>query len=116
MLSASAGDLLSDATHYHSLTGALQYLTFTYPDISYAVKQVCLHMHAPQDPHLSALKQILRYLQGTLHHGLLLRLSSSSELVVYMDADWVGCPDTRKSTSSYAMFLGGNLISWSFKR
>ena len=36
-LSAMNGDLLSDATHYRSLTGALQYLTFTRPDISYAV-------------------------------------------------------------------------------
>ena len=115
-LSATAGDLVSDATHYRSLTGALQYLTFTRPDISYAVQQVCLHMHAPRDPHLSAVKRILRYLRGTMHYGLLLRPSSPSELVVYTDADWAGCPDTRKSTSSYVVFLGDNLISWSSKR
>jgi len=115
-LSATDSDLLSDATHYHSFTGALQYLTFTRPDISYAVQQVCLHMHAPRDSHLSAVKWILRYLRGTSHHSLLLRPSSSSELVVYTDADWAGCPDTRKSTSGYAVFLGGNLISWSSKR
>ena len=115
-LSATAGDLVSDATHYRSLTGALQYLTFTRPDISYAVQQVYLHMHAPRDPHLSAVKRILRYLRGTMHYGLLLRPSSPSELVVYTDADWAGCPDTRKSTSGYAVFLGGNLISWSSKR
>jgi len=108
-LSAMNGDLLSDATHYRSLTGALQYLTFTRPDISYAVQQVCLHMHAPRDSHLSVVKRIVRYLRGTSHHGLLLRSSSPSELVVYTDADWAGCPDTRKSTSGYAVFLGGNL-------
>ena len=55
-LSALAGDLLSDATHYRSLTGALQYLIFTRLDIPYGVLQVCLHMHAPRDPHLSAVK------------------------------------------------------------
>jgi len=42
--------------------------------------------------------------------------SSSTELVVYTDADWVGCPNTRRSTSDYAVFLGGNLVSWSSKR
>jgi hypothetical protein len=72
-------------------------------------------MHDPREPHLTALKQILRYLRGTLDFGLLLRRSSTTELHVYTDADWAGCPDTRWSTSGYAMFLGDNLISWSSK-
>jgi hypothetical protein len=73
-------------------------------------------MHDPHEPHLAALKRILRYIRGTLHFGLLLRPSSSTDLVVYTDADWAGCPDTRKSTSGYAVFLGDSLISWSSKR
>ena len=73
-------------------------------------------MHDPRKPHLSAVKRILRYLRGTLDHGLLLRHGAASELTVYTDADWAGCPDTRKSTSGYAVFLGDNLVSWSSKR
>ena len=110
------GAPVSDPTDFRSLAGALQYLTFTRPDISYAVQQVYLHMHDPREPHLTALKRILRYVRGTLHMGLFLRPSSQSDLVVYSDADWAGCPDTRKSTSGYAVFLGDNLISWSSKR
>ncbi|GJY22683.1 ribonuclease H-like domain-containing protein [Tanacetum coccineum] len=50
-----------DPTLYRSLVGALQYLTFTRPDISYVVQHICLYMHDPRDPHFSALKRILRY-------------------------------------------------------
>jgi hypothetical protein len=94
----------------------LQYLTFTRPDIAYAVQQVCLHMHDPRDSHLTAMKRILRYLRGTPDYGLLLRRSRSIDLAVYTDADWAGCPDTRRSTLGYAVFLGDNLVSWSAKR
>jgi hypothetical protein len=80
------------------------------------VQQICLHMYDPREPHLTTMKRILRYLQGTPDYGLLLHRSSSSDLVVYMDVDWASCPDTRRSTSGYAVFLGDNLVSWSTKR
>jgi hypothetical protein len=70
------------------------------------MQQICLHMHDPREPHLTAMKRIMRYLQGTPDYGLLLRRSSGSDLVVYTDADWAGCPDTRRSTSGYVVFLG----------
>jgi hypothetical protein len=46
-LSEATGFLVVDPTGYRSLVGALQYLTFTRLDISYAVQQICLHMHDP---------------------------------------------------------------------
>jgi hypothetical protein len=72
-------------------------------------------MHDPREPHLTAAKRILQYLQGTLDHGLLLHRASTSDLIVYTNADWVGCPDTHRSTSGYTVFLGDNLVSWSSK-
>ncbi|GKE05580.1 ribonuclease H-like domain-containing protein [Tanacetum coccineum] len=115
-LSANSGNPYSDPTHYRSLAGALQYLTFTRLNISYGVQQTCLHMHDPRKEYMTALKRILRYVQGTLHYGLHLYKSPSSALVSYTDTDWGGCPDTRRSTSRYCVYLGDNLISWSSKR
>jgi hypothetical protein len=44
-------------------------------------------MHDPQEPHLTALKHLIRYLRGTIDYDLLLHQSSSAELVVYTDTD-----------------------------
>ncbi|XP_071695319.1 uncharacterized mitochondrial protein AtMg00810-like [Rutidosis leptorrhynchoides] len=114
-LSASASPQVAEPAKYRSLVGALQYLTFTRPDILYAVQRVCLHMHDPREPHLHALRHIIRYLQGTLDYGLHIYKMASRHLVAYTDADWAGCPDTRRSTSGYCVYFGDNLISWSSK-
>nr|GEW70735.1 ribonuclease H-like domain-containing protein [Tanacetum cinerariifolium] len=73
-------------------------------------------MHDPRESYLSALKRILRYVRGTLNYGLQLFSSSTTSLVSYSDADWAGCPTTRRFTSGYCMFLGNNLLSLSVKR
>lgn len=86
-LFAHDGCLLDNPTLYRSLAGALQYLTLTRPDLSYAVQQVCLFMHAPRDSHMQLVKRILRYLRGTTHFGLQLYKSSPLDLVAYTDAD-----------------------------
>ena len=57
-----SGTPVSNPTLYRSLARALQYHTFTRPDITYAVQQVCLFMHDPREPHYNALKRILRYM------------------------------------------------------
>ncbi|GJS97010.1 ribonuclease H-like domain-containing protein [Tanacetum coccineum] len=109
-------DLISDPTLYRSLAGGLQYLTFTRPDISYAVQHVCLHMHDPREPYFSALKRVLRYVRGTLNFRLQLYASSIGSFVSYSEANWAGFPTTRCSTFGYCVFLGDNLLSWSSKR
>ncbi|KAK9078131.1 hypothetical protein SSX86_002188 [Deinandra increscens subsp. villosa] len=114
-LSAKSGTPLPDGSEYRRLAGALQYLTFTRPDISYAVQQVCIHMHSPTDVHMHALKRVLRYVRGTSSYGLYISPSPSLSLLGYTDADWGGCPDTRRSTSGYCVYMGDNLLSWSSK-
>lgn len=115
-LSADGSKPVSDPTLYRSLAGALQYLTFTRPDIAFAVQQVCLFMHDPREAHFHALKRILRYVKGTISHGIKMTRSQSLSITAYSDADWAGCPSTRRSTSGYCVFLGENLVAWSSKR
>nr|GEU83683.1 ribonuclease H-like domain-containing protein [Tanacetum cinerariifolium] len=220
------GDPVSDPTLYRSLAGALQYLTFTWPDISYAVEQACLVANGSSqlegidvdetfspvvkpktirtvlslaifrywsvhqlDRSLYGLKQaprawfqrfatfssvdyyfssrrkyatkaleragmltcnpsrtpvdtdsklsadgdlifdptLYRSLPGALQYFTFIRpdisysvqqlySSTTSTLVAYSDVDWAGCPTTHRSTSSYCVFLGNNVLSWSSKR
>ncbi|XP_071685423.1 uncharacterized protein [Lolium perenne] len=117
-LSLVQGDPLGpeDSTQYRSIVGALQYLTLTRPDISFSVNKVCQFLHAPTTSHWSAVKRILRYIRGTLKVGLTFRRSSSLLLSAFSDADWAGCPDDRKSTGGFAVFVGPNLVSWSARK
>ncbi|GKE87784.1 ribonuclease H-like domain-containing protein [Tanacetum coccineum] len=73
-------------------------------------------MHDPREPHLNAMKCVLRYLRGTTDLGLQLFRSTTSQLIAYSDTDWAGYPVTRRSTSRYCVFLGDNLLTWSSKR
>jgi hypothetical protein len=98
--SVSDGVLLENPTEYRSLARALQYLTLTRPDICFAIQQVCSFMHAPTDVLMNLVKQILRYIKGTIHLGLHNSWSPSSDLVIYSDTDWAGCPNTSRSTSN----------------
>jgi hypothetical protein len=79
-LADDSGPPVLDASQFWSITGALQYLTFTRYAIAYVVQQIWLHIHDPRKPHLTAMNRILCYLRGTPHFGLLLRCSSSSDV------------------------------------
>ncbi|XP_042974565.1 uncharacterized mitochondrial protein AtMg00810-like [Carya illinoinensis] len=83
---------LCDAHTYRSLVGALQYLTLTRPDISFSVNYVSQFMHAPTQDHFTMVRRILRYIKGTVHHGLHIQHSSTLDLYAFSDADWAGYP------------------------
>ncbi|KAK0605174.1 hypothetical protein LWI29_023729 [Acer saccharum] len=106
------GTSLTDATEFRRVIGALQYLSFTRPDIAFAVNKLAQFMHRPTTGHWSLAKRLLRYLRGTLGFGLVLHRNSSFSLHAFSDADWAGNQDDRSSTSAYVVFLGSNAISW----
>nr|GEV45024.1 NBS-containing resistance-like protein [Tanacetum cinerariifolium] len=66
------GSLVTDPTLYRSLAGSLQHLTFTRPNLSYAVKQLCLYMHDPREPHLNAMKRCLATRRSTFGYCVFL--------------------------------------------
>ncbi|RVW14557.1 Retrovirus-related Pol polyprotein from transposon RE1 [Vitis vinifera] len=108
-LSQFDGDLMDDVTMYRSVVGALQYATLTRPDIAFSVNKACQFMHRPTP---LIVKRILRYLKGTITHGLLLQPSAHFTIQAYTDADWGAQPDDRRSSSGYLVYLGNNLVSW----
>ncbi|XP_058217151.1 uncharacterized mitochondrial protein AtMg00810-like [Rhododendron vialii] len=104
-----------DQSWFRTIVGSLQYLTLTRPEISFSVNLACQHMHAPKQSHFVAVKQILRYIKGSLYQGLYYTRGPLN-LTAYSDADWAGDSVNRRSTSGYCLFLGSNLISWSAKK
>ena len=105
-----------DATRYRSIVGALQYLTITRPDLSFAVNRVCQFLHAPTSVHWTAVKRILRYVQHTIGLRMHIQKVLSSFISAFSDADWAGDTDDRRSTGGFAIFYGSNLISWSVRK
>jgi hypothetical protein len=83
------------ATKYRSIVGALQYLTLTRPDIAFSVNKVYQYLHAPTTDQLTAVKRILRYVQGTINLGVTIRKDSSLRVNAFSYADWAGCLDDR---------------------
>ncbi|XP_015971347.1 uncharacterized mitochondrial protein AtMg00810-like [Arachis duranensis] len=99
-----------------NLVGGLVYLTVTRPDFAYPFHVLIQFLLAPRTTHYAAVLRILRYIKGTLFHGLYFSAHSSLSLQAYSDADWAGDPTDRRSTTGYCLFLGDALISWRAKK
>lgn len=110
------GDPFSDPTLYRQVVGSLQYATITRPDIAFAVNWVCQYMHSPTVLHWQAVKRILRYLKGTLHHFLHFIPTTNTSLLAYSDAGWISDNDDSRSQYGFAIFHGTNLVSWTSRK
>ncbi|KAL5753589.1 hypothetical protein ACOSP7_021809 [Xanthoceras sorbifolium] len=104
-LSLYVGNRFLDPTLYRSIV-----------DISLIVNKLSQFIVAPIDVHWQACKRVLRYLKGTTSHDLVFTASPAFKLQAFCDADWASSIDDRKSTSGCCVFLGNNLITWSFKK
>ena len=72
-------------------------------------------MSCPTTVHLEAAKRVLRYIRGTLSHGISFTPGPLT-LTAFSDADWAGDPSDRRSTTGLLVFLGPSPISWSSKK
>ncbi|WZZ35211.1 hypothetical protein YC2023_018612 [Brassica napus] len=117
-LTLQSGTTIADPREFRMIVGSLQYLSITRPDIAYSVNRLSQFMHRPTDDHWQAAKRVLRYLTGTLSHGIMLRRNTplSLSLHAYSDADWAGDMDDYISTNAYIMFIGATPIAWSSKK
>ncbi|KAK2454958.1 hypothetical protein QL285_002459 [Trifolium repens] len=108
-----------NSTMFRQLVGSLRYLCQSRPDTSYVVGYISRFMSKPLKSHFLAAKRILRYINGTIHYGVLFPYSSKREnleLVGFSDADWCGDKVERKSTSGYLFKFQGAPVSWCYKK
>nr|GEW35027.1 hypothetical protein [Tanacetum cinerariifolium] len=95
---------------YRQVVGSLQYVALSRPDMDFAINKVCQYMHAPTENHWSVVKRILRYLHGTVEHGMLIRHSSGSTLQAFTNVLWKGNSDTSLNVFSDADWLEIQMI------
>ena len=105
-----------DPTTFKQLVGSLRYLIVTRPDLIYSVNLVSRYMEQPNEQHMLAAKRILRYVRGTTELGIQYKRQGEKKLVAFVDSDYAGDSDDRKSTSGYVFMLGGGVVSWASKK
>ena len=100
-------------TAFRGGAGMAQYMQDRRGDISFATKEVLGKASAPTGLDDQNLKKIARYIKGVHRCILDLPWAPMPEyLDVYVDSDWSGESDTRKSTSGGAACLGVELKHW----
>lgn len=97
---------------YASAVGSLMYdMVCTRPNISQAVSVVSRFMVNPGKAHWEAVKWILRYLKGTINTSLHFG-GDTCQISGFVDSDYAGDLDRRRSTTGYVFQIHGAPISW----
>ena len=110
------GKTFEDPEGYRRLVGKLNYFIVTHPNIAHSVSVVSQYTFAQTIDHWVAIKQILCYLKGALRRGILYSNYGHNRIECFTNADWVGSKEDWRSTSSYCVFVGGNLVLWKSKK
>jgi hypothetical protein len=99
---------------YASTVGCLMYaMVCTRPDLAHAMTTISKYMANPGREHWNAVKWIFRYLKGTAEHGILFsRQPGTNSVVGYVDANYAGEVDDRRSITGYVFTLSGGSICW----
>ncbi|XP_058779826.1 uncharacterized mitochondrial protein AtMg00810-like [Vicia villosa] len=105
-----------DISTYRRIIGKLLYLNTTRPDISLATQQLSQFLNSPTITHFKGACRVIRYLKQNPGKGILFPRNSNIQIQGYVDADWAGCHDSRRSTTCFIFFLGDSLVSWRAKK
>ncbi|CAL9029582.1 unnamed protein product, partial [Prunus brigantina] len=98
---------------YASVVGSIMYAQVcTRPDLAFSISVLGRYQANPGLAHWKAAKKVLGYMQRTKDHMLVFRRTDKLELVGYCDADFAGCADTARSTSSFVFMMGGGAVAW----
>ncbi|XP_019457615.1 PREDICTED: uncharacterized protein LOC109358001 [Lupinus angustifolius] len=90
-----------DPTLFRQMVGCLRFICHSRPEISYDAGVISRHMANPRQSYMIAAKRIMRYLKGTMNFGILFpnqKEVNESCFVGYLDSDWFGDKEDRKST------------------
>lgn len=101
-----------DPTIYMKMVGKLIYLVHTKPNITFCVSIVNRFLVDLQLPHLNVVKQIFKYLKGTIDYGIFYKKGGNIKLEAFVDVDWACDIEQRKSTHGFILKIGNSLISW----
>ncbi|KAG6480984.1 hypothetical protein ZIOFF_057575 [Zingiber officinale] len=106
-----------DATEYRHIIGCLRYLLHTRPDLSYSIGMTRRYMERPAITHHKVVKQILKYLKGTIHFGLVyMKGPQKISIFGYSDNDLASDLDGRKSISGMTFYFNESLVSWNSQK